>query len=162
MSDHAKPSLAQPSWWQRRVMAPLLAQLRQGITPEKLALTLALGGVIGILPVLGATTLLCGIAGVALRLNQPLIQVVNYLVYPLQIALLLPFMHAGAWLGAPELTLSMTELMARLEAAPGQFILDFGLIGLGAVGIWLLVAPPLAALTYFTLRPMLRRTAAAL
>ena len=35
------------SWARRRILAPILAQLRQGISPEKIALTLALGGVIG-------------------------------------------------------------------------------------------------------------------
>ena len=87
--------MTRASWWQRRVVAPIVQQLRQGITPQKIALTLALGGVLGIFPILGATTLLCGIAGVWLRLNQPIIQLVNYLVYPLQIALLIPFYRAG-------------------------------------------------------------------
>ncbi|MFP5305375.1 MAG: DUF2062 domain-containing protein, partial [Gammaproteobacteria bacterium] len=72
-------------FWQRRVVAPIVAQLRQGITPEKIALTLALGAVLGIFPILGSTTLLCAVAGVWLRLNQPVIQIVNYFMYPLQI-----------------------------------------------------------------------------
>src|SRR5256885_328582 len=69
----------------RRIIAPILAQLRQGITPEKIALTLALGAALGIFPILGASTLLCAIAGIWLRLNQPVIQLTNYLVYPLQL-----------------------------------------------------------------------------
>ena len=86
---------APPSWWQRRVIAPIVAQLKQGITPQQIALTLALGAVLGIFPILGATTALCALAGVWLRLNQPLIQLVNYLVYPLQLALLIPLYRAG-------------------------------------------------------------------
>ena len=50
------------SFWKRRVVTPLIAQLKQGVTPEKLALTVALGLVLGIFPILGATTLLCGAA----------------------------------------------------------------------------------------------------
>lgn len=66
------------SFWQRRVVSPLVNQLRQGITPEKLALTIALGGLIAVFPILGSATILCGFAAVALRLNQPIIQLVNY------------------------------------------------------------------------------------
>ena len=57
------------SFWKRRVVTPLIAQLKQGVTPEKLALTVALGLVLGIFPILGATTLLCGAAAIALRLK---------------------------------------------------------------------------------------------
>eukprot|EP01034_Spumella_vulgaris_P003768 gene3768-4823_t len=65
------------------VLGPVLAQLRQGITPEKIALTAALGAVIAVFPILGSTTVLCGLVAWGLRLNQPIIQLVNYLCYPL-------------------------------------------------------------------------------
>jgi hypothetical protein len=145
------------SWWQRRVVAPIVAQLRQGITPQKIALTLALGAVLGIFPILGTTTLLCGIVGVWLRLNQPLIQLVNYLVYPLQIALLVPFYRAGERLfGAePVPIVNVPDLIARFGAGPGQFLLDYGLVGLYGIAVWCLVAPPLAALAYALLKPTL-------
>lgn len=147
----------EPGFWQRRVVEPILAQLRQGITPQKVALTLALGGVLGIFPILGATTALCAVAGIWLRLNQPLIQLVNYLVYPLQLVLLLPFYRAGETLfGQPHVPIfSVGELMERFAAGPGQFLLDYGMVGVYGIVVWLLVAPPLAALAYFALRPVL-------
>jgi len=153
---------AQGSWWQRRVVAPVVAQLRQGITPEQVALTLALGGVLGIFPILGATTLLCGIVGVWLRLNQPLIQLVNYLVYPVQILLLIPFYRAGERLfGAdPVPIVNVPDLIARFGADPLRFLVDYGLVGLYGIAVWCLVAPPLAALGYYGLRPALQRLAA--
>lgn len=149
--------MTQASWWQRRVVAPIVQQLRQGITPRKIALTLALGGVLGIFPILGATTLLCAIAGVWLRLNQPIIQLVNYLVYPLQVALLIPFYRAGERLfGAePVPIVDVAGLIARFGEGPWQFILDYGLVGLYGITVWLLVAPVLAVLGYFLLKPTL-------
>lgn len=145
------------SWWQRRVVAPIVAQLRQGITPRKVALTLALGGVLGIFPILGATTLLCAIAGIWLRLNQPIIQLVNYLVYPLQIALLIPFYRAGERLfGAePVPIVDVAGLVARFGEGPWQFVLDYGLVGLYGITVWCLAAPALVALGYFLLKPTL-------
>lgn len=148
------------SFWRRRVLDLIVAQLRQGITPDQIALTLALGFVLAVFPILGSTTLLCAGAALWLRLNQPVIQLVNYLCYPLQIALLLPLYHAGEWLGAPHLALSIPQLMDRFRAAPLRFIADFAGIALGGVGAWCIAAPAAAALLYFALRRPLRLLAA--
>ena len=150
--------LAPQSFWRRRVVAPILAQLKQGITPEKIALTLALGAALGIFPILGSTTALCAVAGVAFRLNQPIIQLVNYLAYPVQIVLLLPFYRAGETLfGQPHVPIfSVTELMERFSASPWQFLLDYGMVGLYGITVWLLVAPLLVAGLYFGLKPVLK------
>jgi len=152
-----RPPDPPPSWWQRRVVAPVLQQLRQGITPEKIALTLALGAVLGIFPILGATTLLCAVAGVWLRLNQPLIQLVNYLAYPVQLLLLIPFYRAGERLfGAePVPIVDVGGLVARFGADPWQFLVDYGLVGLYGIAVWCLAAPLLAGAVYLTLRPAL-------
>ena len=69
------------AWPCRNVLVPIVDLLRQGITPEKIALSIALGAVLGIFPVLGSTTLLCAAAAFILRLNMPAIQVVNFLIY---------------------------------------------------------------------------------
>ncbi|MDB5987623.1 MAG: hypothetical protein JWR16_2676 [Nevskia sp.] len=150
----------QESFWKRRIVAPIAAQLRQGITPEKLALTVALGTVLSLFPILGTTMLLCALAAFLLKLNQPVIQLLNWICYPLQLALLIPFYRAGEWLGAPHLSLSIPQLVERFQAGAGQFVRDFGLIALGAVGIWCLLAPPFAAALYLILRTPLRTLAA--
>lgn len=148
-------------FWQRRVVAPIVAQLKQGITPEKIALTLALGAVLGIFPILGATTLLCAVAGVWLRLNQPVIQIVNYFMYPLQIALLLPFYRAGETLfGQPHVPIfSIAELVGRFQASPMQFVIDYGMVGVYGIVVWTLLAPLAIALLYFATWPLLRTLA---
>ncbi len=148
------------SFWKKRIVAPIAGQLRQGITPEKIALTIALGGVLSIFPILGATTILCAIAAFALRLNQPVIHLVNYCAYPAQFALLIPFYRAGETLfGKPHVPLSISFLLGRFRESPGQFLRDFGMIGVQGIVVWALVAPLLAAVIYFALRPMLQTLA---
>lgn len=148
-------------FWRRRVVGVIVGQLKQGITPDKIALTLALGAALATFPILGATTVLCGVAAAALKLNQPLIQLANWLCYPLQILLLIPLYRAGSWLfGTPYLSLSIPEMVRRFDAAPLRFIGDFGVIALGGIGVWCLVAPPAAALIYLALRLPLRALAA--
>jgi uncharacterized protein (DUF2062 family) len=156
------PSVAAPaSFWQRRIVAPVLAQLRQGVSPDQIALTLALAAVLGIFPVFGVTTLLCGLAAVWLRLNQPLIQLANYALTPLHLALLLPFYRSGeALFRQPHLPIfSIDELLARFEAGPLSFLVDYGMVVVYGIVVWLLLAPPLCAVLYFASRPLLRRLA---
>lgn len=157
------PADAPPQgFWRRRVLGVIVAQLRQGITPDKIALTLALGAVLATFPILGSTTLLCGAAAVALRLNQPIIQLANWLCYPLQLLLLIPFYRLGEWLfGTPHLSLSIPQMVQRFDAGPLQFVRDFGVIALGGIGAWCVIAPLAAALLYLCLRLPLRALAAA-
>jgi uncharacterized protein (DUF2062 family) len=142
------------SWWRRRVIAPILAQLRQGITPREIALTIALGLALGIFPILGSTTALCAVAALILRLNQPVIQLVNYLAYPLQLALLLPFYRAGEKLfqQQPVPIFSVTELLGRFSQDPWQFVLDYGMVALYGITVWMLLAPLVSAVLFLALR----------
>src|SRR5262250_3415773 len=96
------------SWGYRKLVLPIIDLLRQGITPEKIAQSLAFGIVLGVFPVLGSTTILCALAAIIFRLNLPAIQLVNYFVYPLQLALLIPFIRFGEILfRSPHVSLSL-------------------------------------------------------
>lgn len=158
MSSAATP---RHSFWQRRVVTPIANQFRQGITPGKISLTIALGMVLSVFPILGATTLLCALAALVLRLNQPVIQLINYLAYPLQIALLIPFYRAGEHLlGRTPVPLNIPLLLERFHANAGQFFQDFGMIAVGGIAAWLLAAPIIAGAIYLVIYPALRRLAA--
>ena len=151
------------SFWKRRIVAPIAAQLAQGISPEKIALTIALGIVLGTFPILGSTMFLCALAAIVFRLNQPIIQLVNYFVYPVQIALLIPFYRAGETLfGNPHIPLSIPLLFHRLSADVWQFLKDFSMIAVQGIVVWLIIAPFAAALIFYMTLPPLRILAARL
>ena len=152
----ATSSPSSPSWWQRRVVRPLSGQLTQGITPARLALALAIGGVIAVNPFLGTTTVGCIAAGVLLRLNQAVLQIANVLSAPAQLALILPWVRAGEWLyGAAAMPINPAELAAQFSADPWRFLERFGLTGLHAGTAWLLAAPLLTAVFFLALHPPL-------
>lgn len=141
-----------------RLLQPVVDLLRQGVTPEKIALSMALGATLGVFPALGWTTILCAIAAFALRLNLPAIQLVNYLVYPAQLALLLPFFRLGEKLfHAPRLPLSIPQILAMSKTdLPGTVKLLWATTW-HAIVIWGALAPFAIALIYFVLAPLLRR-----
>jgi uncharacterized protein (DUF2062 family) len=142
----------------RRVAAPVMAQLRQGATPDRLALSLALGVVLSAIPVLGFTAVLCVGVAAALRLNQPAILAANYAATPVQAALYIPFFHAGAWLfGAPPVSFSLAQIRAELEAGAWATVVRYWDANLRAVGAWALAAPLAAGALFLVLRALLRR-----
>jgi uncharacterized protein (DUF2062 family) len=149
------------AFWSERVLGLIAAQLTQGITPSKIALTIALGLNLGIFPILGATTMLCAIAGLLLKLNQPVIQLVNWVASPLQLVLILVFVRIGEWLmRAPHLSLSIPDLIRKFHQSPVGFFREFGMTGLHGIVAWLVIAPILTGLLYLLLLAPLKKLAA--
>lgn len=146
------------SWWRRRAVQPMLNLLRQGITPEKLALSIALGFTLGVTPVIGSTSLLCAIAALWLRLNLPAIQLANYLVYPLQFLLLIPFLRIGEWMVAAEpAPLSVGKIVAMIRADVWHAITSLWIATLHALAAWSLLGAIASAVLYFVLAALFRR-----
>ena len=137
--------------------------LEQGLTPERLALSLAVGLVLGLFPVVGVTTLLCVAAGFVFRLNHLALQLANHLAYPLQLPLVLAFVRLGERLvGAPRVSFDPLELVRHFERDAAGFLREFGLTGLHGILGWSTVAPVVLLAGFFSLRPLLRRLDAAL
>lgn len=132
--------------------------LRQGVSPEKIALTIALGIILGITPVLGSTTLLCTLAAIALRLNLPAIQLVNWVAYPLHFILLIPFYRLGAWMfGADASTMSLGGVAALIHAGMGQAIRTLWVVTMHALVAWLVLGAMASAILYAVLVPLVRQ-----
>ena len=130
--------------------------LHQGISPRRLALTLALGFAIGCIPVIGIPTVLCAALAIALRLNQPAIQAANYIAMPLQLFLIVPFVRLGGKV------LASSPLQTLSTGAPIHFALwgtgaQLGSLAGQALFAWMLVAGPAVMLMTPTLTLMLRR-----
>jgi uncharacterized protein (DUF2062 family) len=141
----------------RRVLRPIIDLLKQGVTPEKMALSLALGAAIGVFPALGWSTSLCAIVALALRLNLPAIQIVNYVVYPAQIALLIPFFRMGEKLfGAPHLPISVSQIHAMIRASVWSSIKLLWTTTWHAMVVWAMMAPVFVGLAFVILTPLLR------
>lgn len=146
------------SFIQRRVIDPLVAILKFGVTPEKIAISLALGIVLGVFPVLGSTTLLCAAAALALGLNLPAIQLINYGMYPVQLILLIPWMRLGEKLfGVVPLPLSLAQIMAMIHADAWQAIRTLWVTTVHAMAAWLVVSVPAAVLLYAFFVPVIRK-----
>ncbi len=148
------------SFWQRRIVTPLRVQLTQGVTPDRLALTLAVGTACSVLPFLGFTSLCNLVVGFRLRLNQPILQTLNQLLGPLQLAMILVYVRLGEKIWrAPPVPLSVPLLARAFRDDPRAFLQRFGWTGIHAATAWLLSAPLIVGALYFGFRPVMRRFA---
>jgi uncharacterized protein (DUF2062 family) len=148
------------SFWQRKVVDVIVGQLKQGITPEKVSLTIALGVTLAMFPIMGSTTLICGLVAFALKLNQPIIQLVNWLMYPVQLSLILVYVRIGEWITrAQRVSFSIPELLKKFKESPSKFFQEFGMTGLHGIIGWFVVAPFVMAALYFALLPVTRKLA---
>lgn len=129
--------------------------LNQGVSPHRLALTLALGFAIGCFPVVGIPTALCTVLALALRLNLPAIQAANYAAMPLQLVLIVPLVRMGRWLLASRGQATGTG--ALLHSSPLRIILQMSESAGHAVLAWLIFAAPAVLLMTLTLTFLLRR-----
>jgi uncharacterized protein (DUF2062 family) len=146
------------SFLQRRLVDPLLALLRQGVSPRELALCVALGSTIGLIPVLGVSTLLCALAALTLRLNMPAIQLVNYLLAPLQIILIVPLLRFGERLaGASPFPVTVDSARALLSQGVIHGVQVLATAIAHATLAWLVLAPMLFIGLCRALEPVFRR-----
>lgn len=155
------PGEVRRGFWSRRVVDPLVAQLTQGVTPDKLAATLAVGTACSLFPFLGFTSLLNLAVGVRLRMNQPILQTLNQVLGPVQLVMIVIYVRGGEWLwraGADHFTVAEVLRIFR-EASLGEFLQRFGWAGVHAFSAWALTTPLLIAALYFALRPVMRRLA---
>jgi uncharacterized protein (DUF2062 family) len=143
--------LKQIGW---RIVAPVVKRLQTvmtcGLTPRKLSLTLCIGAALGIMPLLWGTTLICFIMAYLFRLNHVALQSVNYLFYPLQLALLAPFFRLGVWLfpWGPPLP---QHLLATMIRNPLSSLNIIGWITFKSLAAWLVTVLPAVLLIYWVL-----------
>ena len=144
-----------------KTLSLVKSMLKEGMSLRKIALCISLGFVLGIFPVLGATTLLCTVAALMLRLNLPAIQVVNYMVYPLQLVMLAPFYGVGNWLfkqqGVP---LINADLIGLLQNDFWGSLANLWDLTLYAVLTWMAISPLLVLMLYSASKPIIRSLSA--
>jgi len=127
-----------------------------GNSPHSLSLAITLGLLFGILPFLGVTTLLLAVIALIFRLNMVVIQVSNYIVYPIQVLLYLPFLKIGKFLGNIQ-SITASKVYAIMKENWMAGIEKLWVIHLWAMLAWLIIAAPIGYLIYFLLKSWIKR-----
>ena len=143
---------------QTKLIKPLLGFLKTGMSPTKLAIGIALGFVIGIIPIVGITTTLCAVLAYIFRINMAVVQLINYIVYPLQVILFIPFIKFGIYVfGVNPLPYPIEAIWDRLQSNFIETIGDIWWANLFGVLIWLVIAPLLYISLFFSSRYLIKK-----
>lgn len=131
------------------------------MSPRRLALCVAIAIVVGNIPILGVSTILCTLIALVFRLNLAAIQLVQAAMAPTQLLLLIPFVRLGEWIAhAPPQVVSVKEGLALLSQGLWQAVVLLRDAIFHAALAWILLAPFCVYLMHRLLTPVFERMAA--
>lgn len=134
----------------KHILTSLRTALSQGTTPRKLALTCALGIIVGIFPVWGTTTWICLGLAILFRLNMVIMQLINFLFFPIQLLLIIPFIKVGVWIfNLKPFPYNSTELIAMLQTDYFIVLKELSLSLAVGIGVWAVLAAPLFFIIFY-------------
>ena len=121
----------------------LLNALIQGWSVEGLSWAAAWGVTVGLFPIYGVTTGTLAAIGWLGKLNHAVLQGFNYMVAPLKVMLILPYIALGETLLLAEnrFSLSLSEFTLRFQNDPSATLQQFGMTFVHAVVGWCVTFP---------------------
>jgi uncharacterized protein (DUF2062 family) len=141
------------------VINPFNRFLKTGLSPEKLAQSFSFGVILGLMPLPGSS-LTCTIASFLFRLNFGAIQLINYMVAPLQLVLLIPFYKAGAAItGSEVMKGTLNDITERFKSDLWGMLYELGSTAVAAVALWVVISVPLGIVLYRITLPVFRKIA---
>ena len=141
-----------------KIIHSLSKLLRQGLSPVKLSLVIALGITLSIFPILGTTTLICTFISIIFNLNLPAMQFANYAAFPLQVILFFPFLKLGETISKVSLDpLSKFQLISTFNEGFFYAIEKLSYYLIVACLGWSLAIIPIFFILYFLLSVILKK-----
>ena len=143
-------SMERPIWpvrfWRKRVRDPVLAALRYGVTPPRVALAVVLGFVSASWPQIGTNPLMGLLLAWVFRCNRAIVTGIAVVFTPLQYMFMIPFLRLGeTLLGVERFETSVPEIIRIVFTDP---IGSFSILGLplvhaicGWIAAWLVAGP---------------------
>jgi len=125
------------------------ALLKQGLTPKELIQSIIVSGLISIIPILGVSTFMITTISLKSKLNFPVMIALSYLMWPVQILLIIPFIRVGEFIfSVPRNHHTVEEIISSFQNSFFQTLSQLSFELLCGFGGWFLTAVPVAVLIY--------------
>ena len=132
--------------------------LKQGLSSKQIALSITIGAVVGVIPMVGVATFLLTVLALYLRLNLPIAFFITYAVTPVQWLLFIPFIHFGELiLFIDHSLLSYTAITEAFNIGAVFLLQKFFWEIIYGITAWCLLAFPLGYVLYQFTRMILTR-----
>jgi uncharacterized protein (DUF2062 family) len=121
------------------------ALLKQGLTPKELCQSIIVSGLISTIPILGVSTFMITTVSLKRKLNLPVMISLSYLMWPVQILLIIPFIRVGEFIfSVPRNHHTVEEVISSFQNSFFQTLSRLSFELLCGFGGWLLTAVPVA------------------
>ncbi len=125
------------------------ALLKQGLTPKDLSKSIIVAGLISTIPILGVSTFMITTVSLKTKLNLPVMIALSYLMWPVQILLIIPFIRIGQFIfSVPTSHHSVEEIISSFQESFFGTLSHLSFELLCGLGGWFLTAVPVAVGIY--------------
>ena len=127
----------------------IIALFKQGLTPIELAQSIIVSGLISTIPILGVSTFLLTALSLKRKLNLPIMIAQSYLLWPIQVIMIIPFINIGEFIfSVPKTNHSAQEIIASFQNSFFATLSHLSFELLCGFGGWLLTAVPFSVGVY--------------
>jgi uncharacterized protein (DUF2062 family) len=134
------------------------ALFKQGLTPKQLSQSIIVSGLISTIPILGVSTFMITAVSLKQKLNLPIMIALSYLMWPVQILMIIPFIRVGEFIfSVPRNHHTVDEIIASFQNSFFQTLSHLSFELLCGFGGWLLTAVPVAIGVYLVSLLFLKR-----
>ena len=136
----------------RRELHPYRTILKEGVPIEKLISSISVGTVSGLFPLIGLTSVVCFFLTIARKQNAVIAQTINWLLTPVQLLLIIPFMRLGATLLMREpIKITLKEIINAFSEGVLHGFATVGILHVYAILSWAIIAIPLLIIVQLAL-----------
>jgi uncharacterized protein (DUF2062 family) len=123
----------------------IIALFKQGLSAKEVAQSILVAALISIIPILGVSTFLITMLSIKWKLNLPIMIALSYVMWPVQMVLIIPFISIGATIfGVPQSEHSIDEIVLSFQNSFFKTLSNLSFELLCGFGGWLLTAVPAA------------------
>ncbi|WP_310560233.1 DUF2062 domain-containing protein [Flavobacterium sp.] len=134
----------------KKVRAKITTLLNQGLTSKELCQSIIVSGLISTIPILGVSTFMITTISLKRKLNFPLMISLSYLMWPIQILLIIPFIRLGEFIfSVPRNPHTVEEIIGSFQSSFFGTLSRLSIELLCGLGGWLLTAVPIAIGAYW-------------
>ncbi|MEO1097672.1 MAG: DUF2062 domain-containing protein [Bacteroidota bacterium] len=145
-------------WFNHKLVYPIISFLNNGTSARGIALALALSVVLGLFPIPGSTTILCFLVAIIGNYNIAVMQLINYLIYPIQLLLIIPLMALGSTLLGLDMSLfTVSGIIDLFQEDFWQALNSLWRFQLAGVIAWSIFVLPVSVPLYYLCRVLIDR-----
>jgi uncharacterized protein (DUF2062 family) len=128
----------------------IIALFKQGLTPKELTQSIIISLMMSLIPILGISTFVLTTLSLRSKLNLPIMIALSYLMWPIQILLIIPFIRVGEFVFSVHTkNHSLEEIITSFQTSFFKTLSHLSFELLCGFGGWLFTAVPIALGTYF-------------